>query len=108
MAGRDMTASPSQLVARTISRDTEEGFKATILQDSSGFLAQKSKPMTESIWDVFLRRDHRSDALAEAMAGRRRGRLRPGGGFGLQAPPGDRIEPGVARPSQHQSGRAGQ
>jgi hypothetical protein len=31
MAGRDITASPSQLVARTISRDTEEGFKATVL-----------------------------------------------------------------------------
>src|ERR1039457_3657189 len=102
MAGRDITASPSQLVERTMSRETEEGFKATILQDSSGFLARKSWPVTESIWDVFLRRDHRSDPLAEAMAGGRRTRLRPSGGFGLQAPAGNRIEPGVARPPQHQ------
>src|ERR1039457_5028040 len=100
MAGRDITASPSQLVERTISRDTEEGFKATIHQDSSGLLAQKSQPVTKSIWDVFPRQDHRSDPHAEAMAGGRRTRLRPGGGFGLQAPAGDRIEPGVARPAQ--------
>jgi hypothetical protein len=36
MAGNDITASPSQLVARTQSRDTEEGLKATEFQDSSG------------------------------------------------------------------------
>ena len=29
MAGRDMTASPSQLVARTRTRDIEDGLKAT-------------------------------------------------------------------------------
>ena len=29
MAGRDITASPSQLVARTNTRDIEEGLKAT-------------------------------------------------------------------------------
>jgi hypothetical protein len=31
MAGRDMTASPSQLVARTQTRDMEEGLKATAI-----------------------------------------------------------------------------
>jgi hypothetical protein len=39
MAGSDMTASPSQLVARTQSRDTDEGLKATAFQDSSGVAA---------------------------------------------------------------------
>ena len=39
MAGSYMTASPSQLVARTQSRDTAEGLKATAFQDSSGLRA---------------------------------------------------------------------
>ena len=32
-----MTASPSQLVARTHTREMEDGLKANILQDSSGW-----------------------------------------------------------------------
>src|SRR3954471_16113302 len=35
-AGRDMTASPIQLVARTQILDTDEGLKGTCLQDNSG------------------------------------------------------------------------
>jgi hypothetical protein len=32
MAGSDITASPSQLVARTISRETEDGLNATLIR----------------------------------------------------------------------------
>jgi len=36
MAGSDMTASPSQLVARTTTFDTEDGLKLTGYQDNNG------------------------------------------------------------------------
>jgi hypothetical protein len=36
MAGSDITASPSQLVARTNTCDMEDGLKATNFQDSRG------------------------------------------------------------------------
>ena len=46
IAGRDMTASPSQLVARTITRDIEDGLKPTnsrisVLRDQGRYVLEK-------------------------------------------------------------------
>ena len=42
MAGSDITASPSQLVARTHTREIDDGLKDTKFQDNSGWRVQKN------------------------------------------------------------------
>ena len=74
MAGSDMTASPSQLVARTQSRDTAEGLKATAFQDSSG--PMRARPSSRVSELGVGRKIRQRTSLAENLVAARRLELR--------------------------------